>query len=174
MVETQKIKKASLSILLCSILLLLSSWGMVKKFKETTASSSSAEVSTGDSSGTPSQESTPETTVVYQATSIDFLSWDASVSNFKYGTSGIPQVVGGTLTDCEISFASGASPSTPPQIDRSTCEVSGFRDHMFGACNGLHGPAGGAYYYVTPYIDGKAGKPVLLLLYVTTDDSGPC
>jgi len=172
--ENQKFKKAQFSLALCSVLLLLSSCGMVKKFTETSATSSTNEAASADPSDSSPQGSTPEPTVVYQSTSIDFLSYDSSTYQWIYRTSGIPQVIGGTLTGCELTYISGLEPSTQPQIDPATCEVSGFRDYYFGSCGGLHSTASGAFYSVVPYINGHPGKPVVLLLYNTADDSGPC
>jgi hypothetical protein len=126
------------------------------------------------SGSTPSSTVTGPVTpgITYASNSINFLS--VSNGQFVEATSGIPVVTGGVITNCTIAFTSGPMPQSPPQINTSTCEISGFRDSGYGSCGPIHDRSTGTNYTITPYINGQAATSVELLLYITADDTGPC
>ena len=141
---------------------LMVSCGLVRGMKTSSSSNESGSVVSTVVSG-----------ITYSATSYNFLSYNQNTLHFEYGTTGVPTVTGGVITNCTLTHVSGAINNTP-QIDHSTCEVRDYRDNGFGACGQIHDTSTGAYYNVTPYINGEAATPVQLLFYITADDSGPC
>jgi len=129
---------------------------------------------TGNSSSTPNTTDQVAREITYSSISYNFLSYNPKTGEFTESTTGVPVVTGGVITNCTLTYMSGAITDYPPQINTSTCEVSGYRDGGYGACGPKHDISTGSYYKVTPYINGEAATPVQLLFYITVDDSGPC